>query len=81
MGKAHYKKQSKTQEKLTSEPLPSNKHSALNISKLQYDEDDSKRVSRPYEYQNRPVGIEKMCSNFTAGNGKYRETIIFPKNK
>jgi hypothetical protein len=35
----------------------------------------------PFEYQNRPVGIEKTYRIFTAGNGKQRAAIVIPNNK
>ena len=38
-------------------------------------------VQEPYEYQNRPIGIEKKYRIFTAGNGKYRAAIVIPNNK
>ena len=67
--------------------MPSNKPSALEIRNLQYDEIIEKEepdlifVQEPYEYQNRPVGIEKKCRVFTAGNGKRRAAICIPNNK
>jgi hypothetical protein len=38
-------------------------------------------VQEPYEYQNRPVGTEKMYRIFTAGNGKHTAAIVIPNNK
>ena len=38
-------------------------------------------VQEPSEYQNKPVGIEKKCRIFTAGNRKHREAIVIPNNK
>jgi hypothetical protein len=38
-------------------------------------------VQEPYKYQNRPVGIEKKCRIFTAGNGKHRAAIVILNNK
>ena len=37
-------------------------------------------VQEPYEYQNRPVGIEKKCRIFTVGKGKHRAVIVIPNN-
>jgi hypothetical protein len=34
------------------------------------EEPDLILIQEPYEYQNRPVGIEKKYRIFTAGNGK-----------
>jgi hypothetical protein len=38
-------------------------------------------VQEPYEYQNRPVGIEKKYRIFTAGKGKHRAAIVILNNK
>jgi hypothetical protein len=38
-------------------------------------------VQEPYEYQNRPVGIEMERRVFTAGNGKHRAAVAIPNNK
>jgi hypothetical protein len=38
-------------------------------------------MQEPYEYQNRPVGIEKKYRIFTAGNGKHRAAIIITNSK
>jgi dihydroxyacetone kinase-like predicted kinase len=38
-------------------------------------------VQEPYEYQNKPVGIEKKYRIFTAGKGKHRAAIVIPNNK
>ena len=38
-------------------------------------------IQEPYEYQNRPVGIDKKYRIFTAGDGKHRAAIIITNNK
>jgi len=44
-------------------------------------EPDLTFVQEPCEYQNRPVGTEKKCRIFTAGNGKRRVAIVIPNKK
>jgi hypothetical protein len=38
-------------------------------------------VQEPYEYQNKPAGIDKKYRTFTAGQGKHRAAIVIPNNK
>ena len=45
------------------------------------DEPDLIFVQEPYEYQNKPVGIEKKYRIFTAGKGKHKAAIVIPNNK
>jgi hypothetical protein len=45
------------------------------------EEPDLILIQEPYEYQNRPVGIEKKYRIFTAGNGKHRAAIIIINSK
>ena len=51
------------------------------IKVIETEEPDLIFVQEPYEYQNRPVGIEKKNRIFTAGNGKHRAAIVIPNNK
>jgi hypothetical protein len=51
------------------------------MNMIKKEEPDLIFVQEPYEYQNRPVGIEKNCRIFTAGNGKHRAAIVIPNNK
>jgi hypothetical protein len=51
------------------------------IKVIEKEEPDLIFVQEPYEYQNRPVVIEKKCRIFTAGNGKYRAAIVIPNYK
>jgi len=48
---------------------------------IEKEEPDLIFVQEPYEFQNIPVGIEKKCRIFTAGNGKHRAAIVIPNNK
>jgi len=48
---------------------------------IEIEEPDLILVQEPYEYQNRPVGIEKRCRIFTTGNGKHRAAIVIPNKK
>ena len=48
---------------------------------IEKEEPDLILVQEPYEYQNRPVGIEMKCRIFTAGNGKHRAAIVIPNKK
>ena len=45
------------------------------------EEPDLVFVQEPYEYQNKPVGIEKKYRIFSAGNGKYSATVVIPNNE
>ena len=45
------------------------------------EEPDLILVQEPYEYKNKPVGIEKKYRIFTAGKGKHRAAIVIPNNK
>jgi hypothetical protein len=45
------------------------------------EEPDLILLQEPYEYQNRPVVIEKKYRIFTAGKGKHRADIIIINSK
>jgi hypothetical protein len=45
------------------------------------EEPDLILVQQPYEYQNRPIGIDKKYRIFMAGNGKHRAAIIIINSK
>jgi hypothetical protein len=45
------------------------------------EEPDLVFVQEPYEYQNKPVGIEKKYRIFSAGNGKYSAAVVIPNNE
>jgi len=47
---------------------------------IEKEEPDLIFVQEPYEYQNRPVGIEKKCRIFPAGNGK-QSRHCYPEQK
>jgi hypothetical protein len=45
------------------------------------EEPDLILIQEPYEYQNRPVGIQEKYRIFTAGKGKHRAAIIITNSK
>lgn len=45
------------------------------------EEPDLILIQEPYEYQNRPLGIEKKYRIFTAGKGKHRAAITIINSK
>jgi len=47
---------------------------------IETEEPDLVLIQEPYEYQNKPAGMEKNRV-FTAGTGKYRAAIIVVNNK
>jgi len=48
---------------------------------IEREEPDIIFVQEPYEYQNKPAGIDKKYRTFTAGQGKHRAAIVIPNNK
>jgi len=48
---------------------------------IEKEEADLILIQETYEYQNRPVRIEKKFRIFTAGNGKHRAAIVIPNKK
>jgi len=48
---------------------------------IEKEEPDLIFVREPYEYQNRPVGIEKKCRIFTAGKGETEQPLLSRKIK
>jgi hypothetical protein len=47
---------------------------------MEIEEPDLVFVQEQYEYQKRPVGIEKKCRIYTVGKGKHRTAIVIPNN-
>jgi hypothetical protein len=45
------------------------------------EEPDIVLIQEPYEYHNKPIGIEKKYRIFTAGQGKHRAAIIIINSK
>ena len=61
--------------------LQHSRTATYNLTKVtDTEEPDLIFIQEPYEYQNRPVGIEMKCRIFTAGNGKHRAAIIITIN-
>jgi len=88
MGKAHYQQNSATlrqnqhQNHCLQINLQHSRSATYNMMKtIEKEEPDLIFVQEPYEFQNIPVGIEKKCRIFTAGNGKHRAAIVIPNNK
>jgi len=88
MGKAHYQQNSATLRKNKHQThclqinLQHSRSTTYNMMKMiEKEEPDLIFVQEPYEYQNRPVRIEKKCRIFTAGNGKHRAAIVIPNNR
>ena len=47
---------------------------------IEIEEPDLIFIQEPYEYHNRPVGIEEKYRMFTAGNGKHIAAIVIMSN-
>lgn len=57
--------------------LQHSRSATYNLMKvIETEEPDLILVQQPYEYQNRPIGIDKKYRIFMAGNGKHRAAII-----
>jgi len=87
MDKAHYQQNSVTlrrnqhQTRCLQINLQHSRSLTYNLMKImEIEEPDLVFVQEPYEYQNRPVGIEKKCRIFTVGKGKHRAVIVIPNN-
>ena len=62
--------------------LQHSRSATLNLMKvIEREELDIIFVQEPYEYQNKPAGIDKKYRTFTAGKGKHRAAIVIPNNK
>jgi hypothetical protein len=62
--------------------LQHSRSATYNLMKvIEREEPDIIFVQEPYEYQNKPVGIDKKYRTFTAGQGKHRAAITITKNK
>jgi UDP-N-acetylglucosamine transferase subunit ALG13 len=48
---------------------------------IETEEPDLLLIQDPYEYQNKPAGMEKKDRVFTAGSGKHRAAVIVVNNK
>ena len=62
--------------------LQHSRSATYNLMKItETEEPDLLLIQEPYEYQNKPVGIEKKNRIFTAGTGKHRAAIIVINSK
>ena len=62
--------------------LQHSRSATFNLMKvIEREEPDIILVQEPYEYQNKPAGIDKKYRTFTAGQGKHRAAIVIPNNK
>ena len=89
MDKPHYQKKNlaihskiQNQTRCLQINLQHSRSATFNLMKvIEKEEPDIIFVQEPYEYQNRPAGIDKKYRIFTAGKGKHRAAIVIPNNK